>query len=166
MNTRSDLRERTAYDEDFLLWSEEQAKLLRRRAAAWPEAFAGLDIENLAEEIGDLGKSQLRAAESLLIRYFAHLIELASDPTAPSRGQWRREVVLFRHDFRKAWVPSMRQLLDVEESWGTAREAAVRDQEGFGRAVPAVVPERCPFTVDDLLAKEFDLDEAIRRLGG
>src|SRR5215470_15760572 len=42
------------YEDDILLWSEQQAELLRRRAAN------DLDWANLAEEIEDVGKSQLR----------------------------------------------------------------------------------------------------------
>ena len=46
------------YDTDILLWSEQQAELLRRRAAN------ALDWDNLAEEIGDVGLSQLRAVDA------------------------------------------------------------------------------------------------------
>jgi hypothetical protein len=47
------------YDDDILLWSERQAALLRRRAAN------ELDWENIAEEIEDVGCSELRSCRSL-----------------------------------------------------------------------------------------------------
>ena len=40
----------TGYDQDFYLWTQEQAALLRE--GAWHE----LDVHNLAEEIVSLGK--------------------------------------------------------------------------------------------------------------
>jgi hypothetical protein len=44
------------YDTDILLWSEQQAELLRQRSAN------SLDWDNLAEEIADVGLSQLHVA--------------------------------------------------------------------------------------------------------
>jgi Domain of unknown function DUF29 len=40
----------TSYDEDAILWSEQQARLMRAGR------FAELDIEHLADEIEDVGK--------------------------------------------------------------------------------------------------------------
>lgn len=42
------------YEEDVVLWSQEQARALRERD------FSKLDIEHLAEEIEDVGKSEKR----------------------------------------------------------------------------------------------------------
>ena len=49
------------YEEDFYAWTQQQAELLRRL----PPVGNELDIENIAEEIEDLGRSDLRAARSL-----------------------------------------------------------------------------------------------------
>ena len=43
------------YDTDILLWSEQQAELLRRRAAN------ALDWDNLVEEVEAVGRSELHA---------------------------------------------------------------------------------------------------------
>ena len=48
------------YEDDILLWSERQAELLRRRAAGELVNDAELDWPNIAEEIEDVGKSQLQ----------------------------------------------------------------------------------------------------------
>ena len=50
------------YGDDIVLWCEQQADALRRRAADH------LDWDNLAEEIEDLGRSELRTVESLLVQ--------------------------------------------------------------------------------------------------
>jgi len=48
----------TAYEQDFLLWTEEQAAFLRDRN------FDQLDIEHLIDEIISMGKSEIRELES------------------------------------------------------------------------------------------------------
>ena len=49
------------YEEDFYAWTQQQADLLRRL----PPLGNELDLEHIAEEIEDLGRSDLRAAQSL-----------------------------------------------------------------------------------------------------
>jgi len=56
---------KTLYDEDFVAWSKQQAEALR--AAARGGSNQQLDWENLAEEIGSLGKSQRSALGSQIM---------------------------------------------------------------------------------------------------
>ena len=48
------------YEDDFYAWTQQQAALLRRLPAISNE----LDVEHIAEEIEDLGRSDLRTAQS------------------------------------------------------------------------------------------------------
>jgi hypothetical protein len=76
------------YDEDFYAWTQEQAAALR--------ALRGdnrLDIEHLAEEIEDLGKSDLYAVESYVQQIMAHLLKLDYSGFDLSRRHWRAEIV-------------------------------------------------------------------------
>ena len=59
----------TRYDKDVLLWSQEQARLLRARR------FDELDIEHLADEIEDVGKSEKRELASRMAVLLAHLLK-------------------------------------------------------------------------------------------
>jgi hypothetical protein len=52
-----------SYDDDILIWSERQAELLSRRAAGELVNDADIDWPNVAEEIEDVGRSQLHAVE-------------------------------------------------------------------------------------------------------
>ncbi|HKM69015.1 MAG TPA: DUF29 family protein [Stellaceae bacterium] len=63
------------YEEDFHAWTQQQAELLRRLPATGDE----LDLEHVAEEIEDLGRSDLRAAQSLC----EHIIEHFSGSNIP-----------------------------------------------------------------------------------
>ena len=52
----------------MILWSQEQARLLRARR------FAEFDIEHLADEIEDVGRSEKRELASRMAVLLAHLL--------------------------------------------------------------------------------------------
>src|SRR5262252_11216763 len=60
------------YDGDFYAWTQQQAELLRRLPTVGNE----LDPERIAEEIEDLGRSELRAAQSLCEHIIEHFLKL------------------------------------------------------------------------------------------
>ena len=53
--------DRTLYDEDILVWSEQQAAALRSLATRH-DLPNELDLANVVEEIEDVGRSDLHAA--------------------------------------------------------------------------------------------------------
>src|SRR5438128_176130 len=57
--------ENTLYEQDFVLWTEAQAKALREAAVG---GNTPLDWENLAEEIESLGRSERRELRSRITR--------------------------------------------------------------------------------------------------
>jgi hypothetical protein len=57
------------YDEDVIAWAEQQSRLLRSRQ--WSQ----LDIDNIAEEIEDVGKSEKRELQSRMCVLMAHLLK-------------------------------------------------------------------------------------------
>lgn len=75
------------YDQDLVLWSEEQGRALRAAAGAgWN---APIDWENVAEEIESLGRSERHALASHIALVIEHLLKLQASPaTEPARG-WR-----------------------------------------------------------------------------
>jgi Domain of unknown function DUF29 len=79
------------YDEDIVIWSEQQAALLRRVAAG--EALnEAPDWSNIVEEIESLGRSERHALSSQIGRILEHLIKLAASPaTEPHRG-WQETI--------------------------------------------------------------------------
>ncbi len=62
------------YDDDILLWSERQSDLLRRIAAGEP-VNERPDWVNIIEEVESVGRSDLRAVESLLLQAFMHMLK-------------------------------------------------------------------------------------------
>ena len=60
------------YDTDVLLWSEQQAALLRRLAAG-ERVDEQIDWANVIDEVERVGSEQLHAVESLLMQALAHM---------------------------------------------------------------------------------------------
>ena len=103
----------TAYHDDIYAWSQEQAALLRRLAArGLPD---GLDLEHVAEEIEEVGKSELRTVESFVELLLRHLVKVASAPAAASIPHWRGEIGYQQRALRKDLKWSMHHLIDLDE---------------------------------------------------
>jgi len=80
------------YERDFYAWTQDQAARVRALGAR----NDGLDVENVAEEIESLGKSDRRAAGKLTARIIEHLLKLRWHPSDRDRPHWRAEVREFR----------------------------------------------------------------------
>ena len=132
------------YDTDILQWSEQQAELLRWRASN------ALDWDNLAEEIEDVGRSQLRAVESHLVQALLYDLKAEAWPLSRDVPHWRADARGQRDDARSAFTPSMRQRLDVTELY---RRALRRLPDVIDDVSPLPVPQACPVTLDELLAE-------------
>jgi hypothetical protein len=78
------------YGDDILLWSEQQADALRRRAAN------EIDWDNVAEEIESLGRSEVRAVESLLVQALRHILKAEAWPLSRDAPGWRADAIDFR----------------------------------------------------------------------
>lgn len=137
-------RFKSLYDADFHRWSEEQAKRLSERR---PE---GLDWDNLAEEIASLGRSDKREVESRLSILLLHLLKWKYQSSRRNRGwlatlfeQRQRIGKLIRESPSLGSYP--KQVLDEEYAIAVTKAAAETglDESSF--------PNRCPFSVDDVL---------------
>jgi hypothetical protein len=137
------------YEGDILLWSERQADLLRRRAAGELVNETELDWPNIAEEIEDVGRSELRSCRSLLRQALRHMLKAEAWPLSRDAPAWRADAIDFRRQARDAFAPSMRQKIDVADLYADALAALPDTLDG---QEPTSVPSTCPFTLDELLS--------------
>ena len=137
------------YDVDILIWSEQQAELLRRRAAGELVNDAEMDWPNIAEEIRDVGRSELRSCRSLLRQALRHMLKAEAWPLSRDAPTWRADAVDFRRQARDAFTPSMRQKIDVADLYADALAALPETVDG---QAPLPVPVECPVTLDELLS--------------
>jgi hypothetical protein len=148
------------YDRDILAWSQRQAGLLRRLAAG--ERVSDLDWPHVIDEVEDVGRSELRACQSLLTRSMEHLLKIQGWPKNTAVPHWRGEAVTFLREAQRAFSASMAQHLDLAGLFADARDA-VREQR-IDQTTPSSLPLTCPFTGPELLANRPDLDILLAKL--
>ena len=137
-------RNAPSYEEDFVAWLEDQAGRARRGEVE------GLDLENIAEELEGLARSDRREIRSRLTVLLTHLLKCFVQPQKRSSSwlgtiaEQRDGIALLIED-----SPSLRaypaQIL--ERSYPAARRHAARQM----RLSESETPERCPFDIDAVL---------------
>ncbi len=153
-----------AYDEDYYAWTQRQAKLLRALGGPRAGLPKELDVDHLAEEIEDLGKSELRSVTSLIRQVLVHLMKAASETKAQARAHWLAEAATFQADVPGYYTASMRQLIDLDAIWTKARNLADVQLREHGSSLVAGIPDSCPFSLDEMTADTFDVEAMIARL--
>lgn len=152
------------YDDDIYAWSREQAEALRRLAATRPDLPNDLDVANIAEEIEDVGKSELHRVESFLELLLRHLLKVASVPDARPARHWMVEIEIQHGSAVKEYRRSMRQAIDLDDLWHRAALRAGASLEDHGDRLLEGLPASCPFSLDHLCDRRFDPREAVRRI--
>ncbi|PSF35448.1 DUF29 domain-containing protein [Aphanothece hegewaldii CCALA 016] len=150
----------TLYNQDFQIWLEKTIASLKNRD------FNTLDVENLIEELTELGKSEKRTLESNLMILLAHLLKLQVQHDAPSSMQEgyssiieHRQRVLknLRH------TPSLKSYLEtaIQSAYSDARKIAIKESKlaKLGVRIPDEheYPVICPFSVEQILDEDFFL---------
>src|SRR3954447_18897069 len=93
------------YRRDFYAWTRAQAAALRKLAA---ERWNGpLDLENLAEEIEDVGSERRDAVVSQVRRLLVHLLKLEHSPSPQPRRQWLITVNDARAETAQRWTEAI-----------------------------------------------------------
>ncbi len=155
---------RSLYDDDIYAWAQQQAEVLRRLAESRRDLPNELDLENVAEEIEDVGKSELREVESFIRLMFIHLIKAASAPETRSYRKWEKEIRVFRADLLKNLTRSMQAMIDVNYEWKLAAIRADADLSDHGDQLLPELPAESPFSLDDLIGESFDFEKAVAQI--
>ena len=150
--SQSDRRGQALYEQDFYAWVGEQVEALRSGHTQ------GLDIENLAEEIEDMGRSQRRAVKSALIIILIHLLKYRYKYRYQPQhrtNSWRASIREHRRRVRDelADSPSLRPHIEhiLDDCYQDTCEAAA-DKSGLPvTTFPAV----CPFALEQALDRNF-----------
>jgi hypothetical protein len=141
-----DRAENTLYDDDFYAWTQEQATLLRRL----PTVSNRLDAEIIAEEIEDLGRSEVRSAHSLCEHIIEHLLKLEYSGLDEPAEHWRDEIVEWRLQLEKTLTRSITAKLDLPDRY----RGALRLVRRLERTVPGLmarIPKECPYSLDQIV---------------
>ena len=136
------------YDQDFFVWTEVQAELLRKRR------FEALDLPNLIEEVEGLGEAKKSAMLSNASVIIEHLLKLQHSPSQDPRRGWADTILNHRDRLELELTPRLRQVLEDElpqvyalTRRRTERRLRLYDEDGAADALPAT----CPYTLGQIM---------------
>ena len=116
------------YDRDYLQWVEDIVNKLRTRD------FEHLDIENLIEEIEDLGKAEKKELLNRLTTLLEHLLKRIYIDMPQEFTGWERTIREQRRQIKRAikFSPSLAPLFDqfFDEAFEDALDE-VRKEKGY-----------------------------------
>ena len=135
-----------AHDRDFYAWTQNQAQLLLTGQ------FDVLDIQQIAEELEDMGRTEKRTLESRLEVLIMHLLKWQYQPNLRSRS-WQltiREQRLRAQNLLED-NPSLQPYLPqrIDKIYRLAVIAAERET-GLN-----LFPETCPYEIEQILSDDF-----------
>ena len=141
----------TAYGDDFYTWTQEQGA--RLRAAD----FRSLDLENLAEEIESLGRSEFNSLVSAWRVIFLHMLKWDHQPSHRTRS-WMISIRTQRNRVADIIADNPGLKNRLEQAFERAYRDA-RDEASSETGLPLrVFPKDCPYTRDELTTRPFVID--------
>jgi hypothetical protein len=146
MKTITDLKQ--LYEIDDSQWLEETVNLLKNHQ------FKELDLENLIEELEDLGKEKKNAVVSLLEQIIRHLLILQywTSESENNSVHWQGEIYTFRTQLNRKITTNLRNYLDSE------LDSIYKDALGFVKIKTqnsVNFPSECPYSLTQLLDIEW-----------
>jgi len=136
------------YDQDLSAWAAHNANLLRMRQ------FDGLDIENLIEELDDMGKSEKRGIYSHQKVLLMHLLKWQFQP-AKQTPSWRYTIRNARRDLKYLIDDNLSLKSFPQTKLDSSYKDAVIMAAGETGLDEQEFPLVCPYTVDQLLDEEW-----------
>jgi len=142
------MRTADLYDLDFAAWAEQNAELLRAGR------FSEVDLENVAEEIGDLAKRERHALRRRLARLIQHLLKWQFQPDRRSTS-WQITIVEQRDAIALILEesPSLKPVFadQAREAYAAAARLAAVEMRRDVKSLPS----SSPYTPAQLLDLDF-----------
>ena len=135
-----------SYENDIVAWANQQAWLVRNKR------FDLLDLEHIAEEIEDVGRSEQRELASRMAVLLQHLLKWQYQP-ARQGTSWQLTIKTQRERIQQRLkkTPSLKSCLKDAEWWADAWADARYDAEKETQIALDKFPERCPWTAEQIL---------------
>ncbi|MFW9257289.1 DUF29 domain-containing protein [Nostoc sp. CALU 546] len=141
----SNLSLKEIYEIDDHLWLEETIKLLKANH------LEELDLENLIEELENLGRRDKAKVASLLEQIIRHLLLLQywTEETQYNYGHWKAEIRSFRNQLKRNLTTNLYQYLENELAsiYDDALGYVIEKTEGKLDNLP----QYCIYTLEQIL---------------
>ena len=136
------------YDVDDDQWLEQTINLLKNHQ------FQQLDLDNLIEELEDLGREKKNAVASLLEQIIRHLLLLQYWTTEAEYNavHWQEEIYNFPTQLRRTITTNLRKYLKDELT------SIYQDALGFVKIKTTnlvTFPTECPYSLEQLLDRSW-----------
>jgi len=145
------MTDNTLYSKDFIAWVEQQALLLEA------EEFQRLDLANLIEEVRDMSRREIKAAQSQLVRLIKHLLKLRVQPDYPDKKSWLISIKDARVELDESMAESTvlkNKLLSPETLARCYAKAVVQASNETDLSL-SDFPDELPYSIEQLLSPEF-----------
>ena len=148
--------ERSLYQTDYYAWTKQQAAALRAMAARAREL--DLDLENLAEEVESLGRSDLNTVRSQVQRIIEHLLKLEYSPASEPRARLARlgrirlatrSRITSRRACFQTWQPTSTSC-SIEPGAALPRAAPTRRAQAAD-----ALPTDCPYSFEQIVGQDL-----------
>ncbi|MFM6062306.1 MAG: DUF29 domain-containing protein [Microcystis panniformis] len=135
---------KTLYEIDDSLWLEETIELLKAKR------FDALDLDNLIEELEDLGNEKKFRVASLLEQIIRHflLLQFWTRERDYNQDHWELEIVNFQIQLKRGLTTNLRNYLQNELT------SIYEDAVFFVRKKTknkVIFPDTCPYSLEELL---------------
>ena len=136
------------YDEDFVVWASETARLLREGR------FEEIDVENLVEEVEAMAGRDQREVSNRLRVILQHLLKWQFQARKRS-GSWHATIITQRAELEGLLEQSPSLRRSVPAAIAQVYAGAVKAAGAESGLAPGVFPRKCPYSPEQILDEEF-----------
>lgn len=136
------------YHSDFYAWLIHNASLMRQGK------LAEIDVENVAEELEAMGRSEKRELVNRLAVLMAHLLKWAYQPQKRT-SSWKYTIREQREQVFEVLEDSPSLKYELEEKLMRAYKRAVLIAAKETKLSEKRFPKICPFSLEDVLNDDF-----------
>lgn len=138
------------YDQDFYLWTQKQAALLKAGA------LSQLDIENLTEEIESMGKSQKKELLSRLVILLMHMLKWNHQSDKRGRS-WLKTIATQRTEIEILLYDNPSLKHELPNIVPKAYRLAVKQASTETGLSIGCFPLNCQYTIEQIMGDDPDL---------
>ena len=135
---------KTLYEIDDSLWLEETIELLKAKN------FEALDLDNLIEELEDLGNEKKFRVASFLQQIIRHclLLQFWTSERKYNQAHWQAEIVSFQYQLKRYLTTNLRKYLEQEFEQIYFESVRYVRQKTDNKVN---FPDICPYSLEELL---------------
>ena len=135
---------KTLYEIDDSLWLEETIELLKAKK------FDALDLDNLIEELEDLGNEKKFRVASFLQQIIRHalLLQFWISEREYNQAHWQAEIISFQYQLKRYLTTNLRQYLEQEFEQIYFESLRYVRQKNDNKVN---LPDTCPYSLEELL---------------